>query len=48
MLARNKYLVKILWKKYYPETAPPGDPSHEPLNPDTFADANKILLTGDW
>jgi hypothetical protein len=31
----------------HPETAPPVDPSHKKTpNPDTIADANKILLTG--
>ena len=36
-------------RKHHPETAPLGDPSHEqPPNPDTMADANKSLLTGDW
>ena len=30
------------------QTAPPGNPSHkQPPNPDTIADASKILLTGD-
>ena len=30
------------------ETVPPGDPSHKQTpNPDTIADANKSLLTGD-
>ena len=29
----------------YPETTPPGDPSHnQPPNPDTIAYARKILL----
>ena len=29
---------------YYPETAPPGDPSHiQSPNPDTTVDANKCL-----
>jgi hypothetical protein len=31
----------------HPETAPPGDPSHnQPLNPNTIAYARKGLLTG--
>ena len=31
----------------YPETVPPGDPSHIQLpNPGTIVDANKCLLTG--
>ena len=31
----------------YPETTPPGDPSHnQPPNPDTIAYARKILLKG--
>ena len=34
--------------KFGAETAPLGDPSHkEPPNPDTMADANKSLRTGD-
>jgi hypothetical protein len=39
--------LELRWKKDHPETAPPRDPSHkQPLNPDTIAYANKILLTG--
>jgi hypothetical protein len=35
------------WRNDNPETVPPGDPSYkQPPNPDTMADANKILLTG--
>jgi hypothetical protein len=34
-------------RKGHPETAPPGDPSHnQPPNPDTIAYASKILLKG--
>jgi hypothetical protein len=46
--------IKHLWKelqsvehrlKAYPETAPPGDPSHiQPTNPDTIVDAKNIFL----
>jgi hypothetical protein len=33
----------------YPETTPPGDPSHnQPPNPDTIAYASKILMKGPW
>jgi hypothetical protein len=36
-------------KMDHPETAPPGDPSHNhPPNPDTTAYASNILLTGPW
>jgi hypothetical protein len=31
----------------YPETTPPGDPSHnQPLNSDTIAYASKIMMKG--
>ena len=34
-------------RKDHPETAPPGDPSHnQPPNADTIAYASKIFLTG--
>jgi hypothetical protein len=37
---------KLDWRKGYPETAPPGDPSHiQSPNPDTIVEANKCLLT---
>ena len=33
----------------YPETTPPGDPSHnQPPNSDTIAHTSKILLKGPW
>ncbi|KRY94161.1 hypothetical protein T11_626 [Trichinella zimbabwensis] len=39
----------ILLRRYHPDTAPPGDLSHkQPPMPDTMADSNKWLLTGDW
>ena len=37
------------WRNGYPETSPPGDPSHKQLpKPDTVVYANKSLLTGAW
>jgi hypothetical protein len=37
------------WRNDHWETAPLGDLSHkQPPNPDTMADANKILMTGAW
>jgi hypothetical protein len=39
--------VSIKQNKFYPETTPSGDPSHnQPPNPDTIAYASKILLKG--
>jgi hypothetical protein len=52
MKTRRSYKDKVqsnYWRNYHPETTPPRDPSHkQPPNPDTIADANKILLTGAW
>ena len=48
---RLKQNQTIIWdrRKDHPETAPPGDQSHkQPPNPDTIANARKILLTGPW
>jgi hypothetical protein len=45
---RDKVLSKDE-KMDYPETTPPGDPSHNhPPNPDTIAYTSKILLKGPW
>jgi hypothetical protein len=43
----TKYSWKEIQRKFHPEPAPPGDPSHiQTPNPDTIADAKKCLLTG--
>jgi hypothetical protein len=48
------YFIRIMiWLQlevgHYPETAPPGDPSHkQPQNQNTIVDANRSLLTGAW
>ena len=48
-LQRQSSELRQKGRKDYPETAPPGDPSHmHPSNPDTIAYARKILLTGPW
>jgi hypothetical protein len=46
-------MVSVAWLPFtiseYPETVPPGDPSHIQLpNPDTIVGAGKCLLTGAW
>jgi hypothetical protein len=46
-ITETKFGAEKEERKDHPETAPPGDPSHnQPPNADTIAYASKIFLTG--
>jgi hypothetical protein len=47
--AGTKSRAETEGRKGYPETTQPKDPSHlQTPNPNTIADAKKLLLTGAW